>query len=125
MITGRIVRAEESTDGRKSIRIIVEFSEDGAVIVPEWTLWAQMSNLLGMTKEQVSEWVRINIEHQIGNFIMERAKSSINTDLMAVIASLRERTYQTDKVDIVMEANAVIPAAYVMTINSDGTYEAK
>lgn len=121
MITGKILRAEESTDGRQNIKIIVEFSEDGNVIVPEWILWARFENFLGFTKEQISEWIRINIEAQIGNLIMASNRASINTDMMAAIESLKENVYQTDKVDIPIEASLVVAEPYVVTISKDGT----
>ncbi len=125
MITGRVLRTEESTDGRGNIRIIVEFSEDGKVLVPEWILWAQMTNFLGMSREQISEWIRINIEYQIGNLIQARSKPLINSDLMATIESLKDTVYQTDKVEIPMEASKVIETPYVVVLNADGSYSVK
>jgi hypothetical protein len=122
MITGRIVGTEESTDGRKNIRIIVEFSEDGKVIVPEWVLWAQYGNFLGMTSNEISEWIRINVEYQIGNLIKERVKTALNSEFQMAIEALKEvKIYQTDNVVIPMEANKVILEPYNVTIKADGT----
>lgn len=122
MITGRILRTEESTDGRQNIKIIVEFSEDGKVIVPEWILWAQFGNFLGMTAAEITEWIRINIEYQIGNLIKARSKTVLNTELMAAIEKLKATVFQTDKVEIPMEPNKVIDTAYKVILNADGTY---
>lgn len=125
MITGKIQRTEESTDGRKNIVIYVNFYEDGALIVDSWKLYARFENFLGMDKEQMSEWIRINIEYQIGNLIKARNQGSINETLMGVIESLKDREYQADKVDIEMPASAVVETAYTVTISADGTLTVK
>lgn len=123
MIVGRILRTEESKEGYQNIKIIVEFSEDGKVIVPEWTLWAQYRNFLGMTATEISEWIRLNIESQIGNLIQARSKTGLNAEFMKVIEKLKsEKIFQTDKVVIPMDANLVIDSAYTVTLNADGTY---
>jgi hypothetical protein len=122
MITGRILRTEESTEGYQNIKIIVEFSEDGKVIVPEWTLWAQFRNFLGMTASEISEWIRINIEHHIGNLIQERSKPILNAEFMVAIEKLKATTFQTDKVEIPIERSKVIDTAYKVILNADGTY---
>jgi len=123
MIVGRILRTEESKEGYQNIKIIVEFSEDGKVIVPEWTLWAQYRNFLGMTATEISEWIRLNIESQIGNLIQARSKTGLNAEFMEVIEKLKsEKIFQTDKVVIPMDANLVIDSAYTVTLNADGTY---
>lgn len=122
MIVGRILRTEESTDGRQNIKIIVEFSEGGKVIVPEWTLWAQFRNFLGMTAVEISEWIRINIESQIGNLIQARSKTGLNAEFMAAIEKLKATTFQTDKVEIPMGQSKVIDVAYKVVLNDDGTY---
>ena len=123
MITGKILRTEQ--DARKNIVIVVQFSEDGNVIVSEWPLYARFENFLGMDKEQISEWIRINIELQIGNLIKAKNQTTINETLMGVIETLKEREYQTDKVDVAMEANSVIETAYTVTIAQDGTLTVK
>jgi len=123
MIVGRILRTEESKEGYQNIKIIVEFSEDGKVIVPEWTLWAQYRNFLGMTATEISEWIRLNIESQIGNLIQARSKTGLNAEFMEVIEKLKsKKIFQTDKVVIPMDANLVIDSAYTVTLNADGTY---
>ena len=122
MITGRILRVEESTDGRQNIKIIVEFSEDGKVIVPEWTLWAQFGNFLGLTAAEISEWIRLNIEHQIGNLIQARSKTTLNAEFMAAIDKLKATTFQTDKVVLPVGTNKVVLEPYNVTLNADGTY---
>jgi len=123
MITGRIVKAEESKDGRQNIAITVEFSEDGVVIVPSWTLWAQYANFLGMTVEEISEWIRINVEHQIGNLIQERSKTVINDEFIKAIELMKtEKIFQTDKVQIEMTPSLVLAEGYTVTLNADGTY---
>lgn len=123
MITGKILRTEQ--DARKNIVIVVEFSDDKKVIVPEWPLYARFENFLGMTKEQISEWIRINIEYQIGNLIKASNQESINQTLMGVIETLKETVYQTDKVDVEMEVSKVIETPYVVTIAQDGTLTVK
>lgn len=125
MITGKIQRTEESTDGRKNIIIYVNFYEDGALIIEGWKLFARFENFLGMDKEQMSEWIRINIEYQIGNLIKAKNQSSINETLIAVINSLKDREYQTDKVDVTMEASKVIATPYTVTISADGSLAVK
>lgn len=125
MITGKIQKTEESTDGRKNIIIYVNFYEDGTLIVEGWKLYARFENFLGMDKEQVSEWIRINIEYQIGNLIKTRNQGSINETLMAVIDSLKDREYATDKVDIEMPTSSVIETAYMVTLAADGTLTVK
>ena len=123
MIVGRILRTEESTDGRQNIKIIVEFSEDGKVIVPEWILWAQFRNFLGMTATEISEWIRINVESQIGNLIQARSKTGLNAKFMAAIEKLKsEKIFQTDKVEIVMSPSKVLADGYTIILNADGTY---
>lgn len=123
MITGRILRTEESADGRQNIKIIVEFSEDGKVIVPEWTLWAQFRNFIGLTAAEIAEWIRVNVEYQIGNLIQERSKTILNSEFIAAIEKLKtKKIFQKDSVMIEREASVVIAEAFTVTLNSDGTY---
>lgn len=123
MITGRIIKAKESKDGRRNIAITVEFSEDGVVIVPEWILWARFENFLGMTVEEISEWIRVNVEYQIGNLIRERSKPAINDEFIKAIELMKsEKIFQSDKVEIPMEANVVLAEGYTVILNADGTY---
>lgn len=123
MITARIIKSEESKDGRGNIAISVEFSENGSVIVPQWTLWAQYVNFLGMTVNEISEWIRINVEYQIGNLIKERSKPIINDEFIKAIEIMKTtKIYQTDKTEIVMEPSKVLASGYIVTLNADGTY---
>lgn len=123
MITGRVLRTEESTDGRENIRIIVEFSEDGKVIVSEWTLWAQWSNFIGRTADEISEWIRVNIEHQIGNLIKAKARKALNTEYMTAIEQMKEtKVYETDQVVVPVEASLTIVEPYNVTLKDDGSY---
>lgn len=122
MITGRILRTEETTDGLGNIVIVVEYSDDGKVIVPEWTYRINFQQLIGMTSDEISEFLRINIEHQIGNLIKAKLRSAINANLKSAIESLKGvKIYQTDKVEIPMEASKVITTPYIVTLNADGT----
>lgn len=125
MITGKILRTEESTDGRKNIKIIIEFSEDGEIIVPEWILWAKFENFLGMTQTQISEWIRLNIEHQIGNLILAKNRELLNVYVMDTIAKLTNTEFSKDSVDVTIEANQLIPVSYVVTISDDGIITVK
>lgn len=123
MITGRVLRTEESTDGRQNIRIIVEFSEDGKIIVPEWVLWAQWSNFIGRTANEISEWIRVNINSQIGNLIIARAKPGLNTAFRKAIEQMKEtKVYQTDATTVEIPATKTILEPYTVTIKDDGTY---
>lgn len=123
MITGRILKAEESKDGRGNIAITVEFAEDGVVFVPSWILWARFENFLGMSVEEISEWIRINVEHQIGNYIRERSKTVLNDTFIKAIEILKsEKIFQTDKVEIEMTPSLVLAEGYTVTLNADGTY---
>ena len=123
MITGRVLKAEESTDGRENIRIMVEFSENGLVIVPEWTLWARWENFIGRTADEISEWIRVNIEYQIGNLIKARARKDLNTEFMTAIEQMKEtKVYQTDEVKLEVEPSLTITEPYTVTLKDDGTY---
>ena len=122
MITGRILRAEESKDQYNNICIVVEFSEDGKVIVPEWILFAKFENFIGMDTSQIIEWIRLNIEYQIGNIIKSKNTSLLNAEFMTAIDKLKGTVFQTDKVEIPMLSNAVVVTPYKVVLNSDGTY---
>lgn len=122
MITGRVLRTEEDTQ-RGAIRIIVEFSDDGNVIVPEWVLWAQWKNFIGRTTEEVVGWIRVCIEDQIGRLIMAKNRSALNAEFMAAIESIKsEAIYSKDDVVIPVEATLTIAEPYTVTLKSDGTY---
>lgn len=123
MITGRVLRTEESTDGRENIRIIVEFSEDGKIIVPEWTLWAQWSNFIGRTAEEIAAWIRVNVEHQIGNLIIAKNRKALNANFMSAIETLKsEAIFDKDDVTVQVEPSLTISTPYNVTLKSDGTY---
>lgn len=125
MVTGKIQKTEESTDGRKNIIIYVNFYEDDKLIVENWPLYAIFENFIGMDKEYMSEWIRINIESQIGILIRQKLREDINTTLMAVIESLKDRDYQTDKVELTQGANLITETAYTVTLYADGTVAVK
>lgn len=122
MITGKVLRTEEDTK-RGAIRIIVEFSEDSMVIVPEWILWAQWENFIGRTADEISEWIRVNIEHQIGNLIKARARHDLNSEFMAAIEQMKEtKVYEIDQVLVPVGTSLTIAEPYTVTIKDDGTY---
>jgi hypothetical protein len=80
-------------------------------------------NFLGMTVEEISEWIRINVEHQIGNLIQERSKTVINDEFVKAIELMKtEKIFQTDKVQIEMTPSLVLAEGYTVTLNADGTY---
>lgn len=130
MITGKIQKTEESKDGNRNIVIYVNFYEDGKLIVENWPLYARFENFLGMDKEQMSKWISVNIELQIGNLIKAKNQAAINATLMGVIESLTDREYQVDKVNITMSGNGfaavvmpefAITTPYTVTLSQDGT----
>jgi len=122
MITGKVLRTEEDIQ-RGAIRIIVEFSEDGKVIVPEWILWARWENFIGRTAEEIAAMIRINVEGQIGRLIRTKHRSALNAEFMAAIELMKaEQVYQKDEVVILIEADQTLPGTYNVTLKADGTY---
>lgn len=125
MITGKILRVEESTDGRKNIAIHVEFSEDGKTIAPDWILWAQFQNFLGMAPQQIREWIRINVESQIGFYIKAKNRQLLNDGFIGEIDKLVGSEFAVDSVDVPMQQSKVILTPYVVSIASDGQLTVK
>jgi len=121
MITGKIQKVEESTDDRKNIIIYVNFYRDGELIYENWKYAAMMENFLGMTKDQISDWIGAQIKYQIGNLIKSINRTDINSTVMAVIDTLKDVEYQSASIDVEMPENTIIETAYTVTIGEDGT----
>lgn len=123
MITGRVLRTEESTDGRKNIRVVVEFAKDGKVIIPEWCLLARYENFVGRTSDEILGWIRVNIESQIESLIVANAKTTLNTEYLVAIEQLKaSAVVEKDSAIIQISANENISEPYTVTIKDDGTY---
>lgn len=94
-ITGEIVGMKETDDAQRNIIIWVCFKNNGIEIPfylnetllevngkKVWPLYSQFLNFAGRSAAEIHDWVKINIEHQIGNLIKEAAKSVINDSLV-------------------------------------------
>jgi len=123
MITGRLLRAEESTDGKQHIKIVVEFSENDKVIVPEWVLTTQYRSFLGLTTEEIMSWLKLMIQTQIEELIRLRSKAPLNQSFIDAIEKMKgEAIIGADKVVIDIEPNLITPVGYKVTLNADGTF---
>jgi hypothetical protein len=60
-------------DARKIIWADVEYNIDGEIRVNPYPM--QKSNIVGLTKEQVADWLRVNIIYQCDTYITAKFKS--------------------------------------------------
>jgi hypothetical protein len=135
MITGEIIGVEQTQDAQKNIIIWICFSQDGAEIELSnrvvdghkvWPLYARFENFLGKSAEMIQEWIRLNVEYQIGNIIKERlCKESLNTEFMVAISKLKGVKFSAEKVSIDVDTTCTGTIDSVIELKADATYQVK
>jgi len=130
VITAEIIDVQETTDKMKNIIIWVCFKDEGGNEIPFdqdgqpviikgkscWPLYSRFENFIGKTDIQIEEWVKINIEHQIGNIIQAMAKPSINqflvsTTLLKIVGktfSKKDVTLDLDGISVTIKPDGVV-----------------
>lgn len=90
-----------------------------------WPLVARFQNFIGKTQTQINEWIRINIESQIGNIIQAKNTDKLNKEIEVVFDKLIGTTFQKDTVEIEADFNNDGIFEAVLMLKSDGTYTVK
>lgn len=89
-VTAEVIKVEDSADANKNLVVWVQFKNDGVEIPQQntingkqcWRLWIREVNLIGKDLSKKREWVQINIENQIENYILAIARTKVNNDLV-------------------------------------------
>lgn len=131
MITGKIIAIEE--DQLRNIIIWICFTQDSKEIPfyrnaellerdghKVWPLYAIYENFLGRTQAERVEWIKINIEHQIGNLIKEQFKSQNIPMIENLKKDCVTLTVEKDSQEIELYSRGVVDK--IATIKTDGTY---
>lgn len=128
-ITAEIIEIQETPDILKNIIIWVCFKDGDGIEIPFdqggqpviiqgkncWPLYGRYENFLGKTDAQILEWIRVNVEHQIGNIIQAIAKPVINQSLIGTILPKLVST-KFSKESVTLDLDGII-----VTIKPDGT----
>lgn len=134
MITAELLGT--SRDTNQNIIIWIAFSKDGTPIEffngaalilyngrKAWPLYAAFQNFDGKTAAQRLAWIRINVEHQIGNIIkgmigIEAFVSRVEAQLASLVGQTIQKDSFTQQVDL--NNDGVMDAT--ITYKDDGTY---
>ena len=134
MITAELLGIEE--DERRNILIWVCFTKDGVEIPfyrganlleyggkKAWILYATWQNFLNKTQTQRLQWIKINVEHQIGNIIkgivsLDSFVDEVKTQLIPFIG----QTIQKDNVELSVDLDNDGVTDATLILKDDGTY---
>lgn len=134
MIIAELLGIEE--DPRKNLIIWVAFSKDGIdfefyrgseLLIynnrKAWPLYAMWQNFLSKSPSQRLQWIKINVEDQIGNIIKEIvAKNKLNTEVKTQLVPLIGQTIQKESITVEVDLNNDGMVDAVITLKDDGTY---
>jgi len=138
MISGEIIEVEQTRDTQKNIVIWVCFTTDDGSEIPfhqgaellerdrkkVWPLYARFENFLGKTPEMIQEWVRINVEAQIGIIIREIVcKDILNAEMITAVKKMIGTRFSLDKVFISVDIPVTGVGNAVIELSSDSTYK--
>jgi hypothetical protein len=91
-----------------------------------WPLYARWENFIGKSPSMVQEWVRINVECQIGNIIKEiTCKGSLNVEMISALTKLVGTTFSTDTVAIPVDTLCAGTVNATVELKADTTYLVK
>ena len=135
MIEAELISIEY--DQRKNIIVWICFKDDGVelpfyrgaeLLIREgkkvWPLMATYQNFLGKTRPQILQWIKVNVEGQIGNIIKEKVKDQINSEIEgADLSQLIGQTISKDFVIIELDLDNDGVTETTVQLNSDGTYQ--
>lgn len=134
MITAELLGT--SRDNLKNILIWVCFSKDGVEIEfygaeglltfngrKAWPLVARYENFTGKTAAQRLQWIRVNVEHQIGNIIREIVtKEALVSQVETQLTSLVGQTIQKDSITFPADLDNDGVQEAMVTLKDDGIY---
>jgi hypothetical protein len=106
MVTAKLLSFEKSTNGNILINVEYTLPDKKKVTNP---YHAQYLNFAGKTAQEITDFVKAQIDFQCERYLEAYLKSSINDNVITELNSLKDSTYLKDKIVwLVTESGEII-----------------